>query len=143
MKFRVSFRNMKASDFLKTYATKKIDERIRKFVTKPIDAHIVFEVDGSSKIATCQLHGGDGFNIHVEHQGEDMPSCVDFMVDKLSVQLKRQKDKLKSHKGKLKLGEVVSAEMAAASVDEEAEPSIDAEEVIRFEKARRLRALAS
>jgi putative sigma-54 modulation protein len=89
---------MKTSQALTDYTEEKVIQRIEKFSTKPIDAHITFSVEGYNQIAHCSVKGGDGFNFEVESTCKDMYGSVDLLVDKLAVQLKKQKDKLKNHK---------------------------------------------
>lgn len=131
MQVQFSFKKMESSDALSTYAKEKIIERINKFVTKPIDAHVTFSMDGPAHIAHCTLAGGDNFNVEVQHSGDDMYSSIDMMVDKLSSQLKKQKEKLKDHRSKVGLSEV-SKVMAPGG-----EPPVDASDIIKLEKARR------
>ena len=98
MQCRFSFKHMNTSQALIDYTEAKVVQRIEKFSTKPIDAHITFSVEGYTQSAHCSVKGGDGFNFEVESACKDMYGSVDLLVDKLAVQLKKQKDKLKNHK---------------------------------------------
>lgn len=99
MQFQFSFKRMETSTALKNYTEEKLKTQIRKFVTKPIEAHVTFSVDRHHNIAQCSLKAGDGFKIEVQHSCGDMYGSVDRMLDKLFTQLKRKKDRLKGHKG--------------------------------------------
>ena len=98
MQVRFSFKQVPSSDRLKSYAEQKVRKMIEKFVTKPIEAHITFSTDRHLQNAHCAVSGGDGFNIQAEASCEDVFGSVDNLMDKLSVQLKRQKEKIKDHK---------------------------------------------
>lgn len=131
MQVQFAFKHMRSSEASKEYAEKKVVEKIEKFVTKPIDILITFSKEGLLCTVHCSLKGGDGFNIQVEQSNEDMRSAVDLMVDRLASQLKRHKEKLKDHKG----GK--SHLYAVPDVVDEFDRPIDADEVIKFEQARR------
>lgn len=98
MQVRFSFKQVPSSDRLRTYAEQKVRKMIEKFVTKPIEAHITFSTDRHLQNAHCAVSGGDGFNIQAEASCEDVYGSVDNLMDKLQVQLKRQKEKIKDHK---------------------------------------------
>lgn len=141
MQFRFAFKHMDTSPALTRYAEEKITERVNKFVTKPIEVHVIFTVDNLNHTARCTLSGGDGFNLEVEHACGDMYGSIDHMMDKLTSQLKRHKEKLKGHKSKrqLRLLDPMDKKYAFSSQPEfdiESEP-VDAEDIIKFERARR------
>ncbi|MEY4630400.1 MAG: hypothetical protein RIQ81_520 [Pseudomonadota bacterium] len=141
MQFRFAFKHMETSPALTRYAEEKILDRVQKFVTKPIEAHVTFTVEHLSHSAHCSLHGGDGFNLEVQHVCGDMYGSIDHMVDKLATQLKRHKEKLKGHKSKrqLRLLDPMDKNYAFSSKTEfdiDSEP-VDAEDILKFEMARR------
>lgn len=138
MQFRFSFKRMESSDALEQLAKQKIEGKITRFVTKPIEAHVVFEVEGPQHRVHCTVAGGDGFNIDVEATSDDMYTSVDLMADKLVTQMKRQKEKLKSHKGNSNvrnISEQVGRGKAKANDGE----YIDAEDILKYEEAMRKR----
>ncbi len=98
MQFQFSFKHMTTSEALRDYAEKKVSEKISKYVTKPIEAHVTFEVEHQNHIAHCNIVGGDGFNVVAEHSCSDMYGSVDHMLDKLEIQLKKHKEKIKDHR---------------------------------------------
>jgi ribosomal subunit interface protein len=131
MQFQFSFKKMESSDALTDYTKEKVLERVSKYVSKPIEAHVTFSVDGRANKAHCSVVGGDNFNVEVEHAGEDMYASVDMMIDKLASQLKRAKEKLKEHRSRVGLSEVGKA-MAPGG-----EPPVDAADVLKYEQARK------
>ncbi len=141
MHFRFAFKHMDTSPALTRYAEEKIAERVNKFVSKPVEAHVTFTVDNLNHAVRCTLTGGDGFNLEVEHACGDMYGSIDHMMDKLTSQLKRHKEKLKGHKSKrqLRLLDPMDknyAFTAPLDFDIESEP-VDAEDILKFEMARR------
>lgn len=137
MQFRYTFRKMKSSPVVSEYASKKLLDKISKFTTKPTDVHVTFEVRNKNRTVSCHVHGGDGFTLQVDHSAPDMLSAVDQVVDKLEIQLKRTKEKLKNHKFKTKLN---GLELVAPPQEKSSDPyddSIDAGDVIKFERVRK------
>lgn len=112
MQVRFSFKQIPSSDDLKSYTEQKVLKIIDKFVTKPIEAHITFSVDRHLQNAHCSIIGGDGFNMQVEVSCEDIYGSVDKMIDKLRVQLTRQKEKIKDHKSRKGIKEIILSKAA-------------------------------
>ncbi len=133
MQFQFSFKHMDVSPALQNYAEEKIRERIQKFVTKPVEAHVVFSVMKHTQTAHLKFRGGDGFDVEVEESSADMYASVDILADKLVVQLKKQKEKLKDHK-QAKLNDVLQV---LDGTEAEKANAVDAAEILKFEAARK------
>lgn len=141
MQFRFTFKHMDTSPALTKYAEEKIADQIKKFVTKPIEAHLTFSVENLKHRAHCTVSGGDGFNLEADHVCSDMYGSIDHMIDKLAAQLRRQKEKIKGHKPRrqLRLLDPLDrnyAFKAKEDFDIDNEP-VDAEDILKFEMARR------
>ena len=132
MECRFSFKHMKSSDSLIEYAEPKIRLKIEKLVSKPIEAHITFSVDGHTHLAHCNVVGGEGLHCQVEASSPDMYASLDLMLDKLEGQLKKQKEKLKNHKHQHNVKDLPIKE---TEDDWEAVP-VDAADLLKYEKAK-------
>lgn len=132
MRFQFSFKHMETSDALKAYAENKLRLEIQKFSTKPVECHLTFSVDRFNHCAHLSFNGGDGFSFQVEHTCTDMYGSVDHMVDKLETQLRKQKEKLKSHKGGKSRRDIVY--LSERGIDN---AEIDAGDILKYEAARR------
>ena len=140
MQFQFSFKHMETSTSLQKYAEDKIKNQIEKFVTKPIEAHVTFSVDNHRHIAHCSLKSGDGFSIEVEHTCEDMYGSVDKLLDKLTAQLKKKKEKLKGHYTKTQRTQKHIENQYKSTQNEHIDydnVEIDAEDIIKYEQARK------
>jgi putative sigma-54 modulation protein len=133
MHYRFAFKHMSASEALQEYARTKIETEISKFSTKPIEAHVTFSVDKRVHHVIATVFGGDGFSFAVEHACDDMYGSVDHMIDKLTSQLKKHKDKLKDHKFPKKREYFASV----PSDSEYANAEVDASDIVKFESVRR------
>ncbi|MBC7661137.1 MAG: ribosome-associated translation inhibitor RaiA [Chitinophagaceae bacterium] len=133
MLFRFAFKHMKSSEALQEYAKNKINTEVLKFSTKPIEAYVTFSVDKHNHQVTCAISGGDGFSFNVEHVCDDMYGSIDHLIDKLSSQLKKHKDKLKDHKFPK------NREMFASTETdyEYANVEVDASDILKFENSLR------
>jgi len=137
MRFQFSFKHMETSQALQTYAESKILEKIKMFATKPVDAHITFEVSKRDHKMHCHFNGGDGFATEVESTTDDMYKSVDMLIDKLETKLKRQKEKIKDHKGHFNLRHINEK---GGRWSETKEDAIDASDILKYEEARKRRA---
>jgi ribosomal subunit interface protein len=127
---------MKPLEILKEYSEKKILQKIGRYVTKPRDAHITFFQEGHLYTVHCKLQGGDGFSCQVESKSEDKFSAIDQLVGKLEVQIKRHKEKIKSHRDQ-KTGQKFSRSQNQNQKPNNCdEVPIEAEDLIKYEKAR-------
>ncbi|HTM21881.1 MAG TPA: ribosome-associated translation inhibitor RaiA [Kofleriaceae bacterium] len=99
MQFSVTFRHMDATEALKSYAKEKLS-RIWKYLPDPIAAHVTMSTERHLHRAdvTVQLH--NGIRVAGHESTEDMYSAIDLVMDKIERQVKRYKDKLRTHKGK-------------------------------------------
>lgn len=132
MQLLFTFKQMETSEALKDLTRSKIFEKIERYSTKPIEAHITFSVERHEHFVQCTVKGGDGFSFTVEGESLDMYSSVDLMVLKLEAKLRKQKERLKNHKFKNNL-----RHLKPKKENESWDSSpIDAEDIIKYEQAR-------
>ena len=99
MQMSVTFRHMDATEALKDYAHEKLD-RIRKYFPDPIKAHIVLSAErGYAHQADVVITLHNGIVIAGEETTEDMYSSIDLVMAKIERQVRRYKEKIRSHKG--------------------------------------------
>jgi putative sigma-54 modulation protein len=92
----ITFRNTEATEALKNYASEKIKHCLGKFVHHDTDAHVVLKVEKNRQIAevSCRTDGAD-FN--AKEESGDLYSSIDTLVNSLTQQLRKHKDKLTKH----------------------------------------------
>ena len=106
-------------------------------MTKTVSSRVAFEVERNLQHVHLTVQGGDGFNMEVNASCPDMYGSIDLLVDKLTVQLKRRKEKLKDHKNK----PVSSLRSLPIRDDWDSDSApIEAEDLIKLEHARKKRA---
>ena len=123
MQMSVTFRHMDATDALKAYAHEKVD-RIRKYFPDPIKAHVVLECDrGYNHHADVVITLHNGIVIAGEETTEDMYSSIDLVMAKIERQVRRYKEKIRSHKGGHSIhGQREFVHRVVTLADEEKEP---------------------
>ena len=95
MKTSITFKKIEPSDALKLYIQKKID-RFEKMLDKPAEAHIVLSVEKIRYIAEISLVC-DKLKIHAKEESETMYSSIDTLMDKVKIQITKNKEKLRRH----------------------------------------------
>lgn len=96
MEITVTFRHMDPVESLRVYAQEKLS-KIRKFLDTPLEAHVVLEVEKFRHIADVTLNI-DGTTIKGVEETEDMYSAIDQVMDKIEIQVKRHRSKIRERR---------------------------------------------
>ena len=97
MQVMVTFRHVDPSDGLRQYAEEKV-QRVRKFLRRPIEAHVILSVEKQRHIAEVQVTA-NRLNINAAEQTGDLYSAIDLAMSKVERQVKKQVAKYKERKG--------------------------------------------
>lgn len=97
MKFSVTFRRMDATDAIKQYAEEKV-KKIKRYFPDPISAHVVLGMERYQHRADINISLSNGLVLKGSESSEDMYSSIDLAVGKIERQVRRYKDKIRSHK---------------------------------------------
>lgn len=92
----ITFKNTEATDALKKYGADKIETCLRKFVHHDTEAHLVLKVEKKRQIAEVDLNA-DGSSFTASEVSDNMYKSIDGLVDTLSRQLRKHKEKLTRH----------------------------------------------
>jgi putative sigma-54 modulation protein len=103
MDITVTFRHMEPTESLKTYAEEKVS-KIKKYLDFPVEAHIVLTVEKFRHVADVTL-SLNGTMVKGVEETEDMYSAIDQVMDKIEIQVKRLRSKVRSRRGDGKIGE--------------------------------------
>src|SRR3954465_10090082 len=98
MQMNITFRHLEPIDSLKNYAQDKV-ERANKYLDRAGEAHIVLSMERHLHHANTTTTSG-AFVLRGREKSEDMYASIDLAMDKIERQLRRYKDKLKTHHGK-------------------------------------------
>lgn len=96
MDITVTFRHVESTESLKEYAEEKLS-KMEKYFDYPIEAHVVLAVEKFRRIADVNLNV-NGTVIKAEEETEDMYSSIDQVMDKIEIQVKRHRDKIRKRR---------------------------------------------
>ena len=97
MQISVTFRHVDPTPALKAYAEEKLT-RVRKYLRRPIDAHVILSVAKERHVAEITLKA-DHVTMFAEEETHDLYSAIDLALDKLEHQAQKLKAKRRHHKG--------------------------------------------
>lgn len=97
MQTSVTFKNLDPSDHLKSYVSDKLN-RFDKFLDNPAEASVVLSVEKFRHIAEIKITG-DRLQINGKEETNDMYSAIDMVLDKLEIQIKKNKQKVRERRG--------------------------------------------
>lgn len=97
MQVTTTFRQMEQSDAIKSYAEEKL-ERVLKYIDEPVSAQVYFAVEKKIRHIVEIVISAKGVNTKASEATNDMYAAVDAVIDKIERQLKRYKEKIKTHK---------------------------------------------
>ena len=97
MQITTTFRHMDQSEPLKLYAEEKLD-RVKKYIDEPITVQVYFSVEKKIRHIVEIVITAKGISAKASEATNDMYAAVDAVIDKIERQLKRYKEKIKTHK---------------------------------------------
>jgi putative sigma-54 modulation protein len=99
MNIAITFRQMEATDSVKTYATDKV-ARLQKFLRRPMKSQVTLSCrdSGRNHCAEVDVHAGDN-HFHAHEQSEDMYATIDKVIDKLERQITTHNETATKKKG--------------------------------------------
>jgi putative sigma-54 modulation protein len=98
MHIAVTFRHVHPTPALRTYAEEKLERMIKKYLRRPVDAHVILEVAKERHVAEITLQA-DHVTLFAKEETHDLYSAIDLAIDKLEHQAQKRKAKRKDHKG--------------------------------------------
>ncbi|MGD2270684.1 MAG: ribosome-associated translation inhibitor RaiA [Desulfobacterales bacterium] len=96
MQTSVTFKNLDPSEHLKSYVMEKLD-RFDRLLDNPAEANVVLSVEKFRHIAEINIIG-DRLNINGKEEINDMYSAIDMVLDKLEIQIKKSKQKIRERR---------------------------------------------
>jgi putative sigma-54 modulation protein len=97
MQVNITFRNMFATDALRTHVQDKLSRVVDKYLDQVTEAHVTLSLERYLHQADVNLHAGH-FHVRGKEKSEDMYASIDMAIDRIERQLKKHKDRLKSHR---------------------------------------------
>jgi putative sigma-54 modulation protein len=98
MQITVTFRHVDPTPALRSYAEDKVTRVVRKYLRRPIDAHVILGVSKERHVAEITLQA-DHVSMFAKETTHDLYSAIDLAVEKLEHQAQKRKARRKEHKG--------------------------------------------
>ncbi len=96
VRINITFRNTESTDAIKTYASDKLITCLKKYVHHDTEAHLVLKVEKNRQIAEITFHT-DGADFVAKEETLDLYSSIDTLVNSVTHQLRKHKDKITKH----------------------------------------------
>jgi putative sigma-54 modulation protein len=96
MNVNVTFRHLEPSDSLKAFAREKV-ERVKKYLDQASEASVVLSIEKHVHYAEVLVHSGPFF-LRGKDKSDDMYASIGLAMDKVEKQIKRYKERLRTHK---------------------------------------------
>lgn len=96
MQISITGRHVDLSDSLRAHVEKRL-EGLQRYFDGVIRAHVVFCVEKSRHVAEITIQANN-VTLHAEDETADLYASIDGAADKIEKQLKRHKDRLRSHR---------------------------------------------
>lgn len=115
MRTRVTCRHCELGPELKEHVDSKI-EGLSHYFDRVDEAHVVFTTEGHRCIADITVHASRAV-ISSEQTADDLRSAFDRSIEKVERQVRRYKERIRSHKGVEKTADVAMASAGASMED--------------------------
>jgi putative sigma-54 modulation protein len=96
MQVNITFRHLEPTEALKSHAREKV-EHVQRYIDRPSGAHVVLYVENLQHHADITMKAGS-FLVRGQAKSPDMYASIDQAAEKIERQLKKHKDRIKSHK---------------------------------------------
>jgi len=95
MQLNITGQHVEITEALREFVTSKFG-KLEQYFDHINQVYIVLKVQKVTQIAEATLHVNGG-ELHAAAEEKDMYAAIDGLIDKLSRQLNKHKDKLKQH----------------------------------------------
>jgi putative sigma-54 modulation protein len=101
MPIEVTARHMHASQATQDYARQKAQELVDEF-TRVEHIHVILDRQKRQHTAEFVIQAKNHIRVEAEESADDLLVAVDQAVEKVAKQLRRLRDKVQDHRGKLR-----------------------------------------
>lgn len=120
MKCSVTFRHMKPSDAVRRYAEERVD-KITRLIDREVEAQVILSLESHLQVAHIELVTDGSIHIRGIDKSSDMYASIDAAVDRILRQVKRYRDKIRSHRPEGSPGRELPYRVLAVEASEESE----------------------
>jgi len=92
LNIQITFRHTESTEALKSYATEKVTHCLEKYLQHATEVKIILGVEKQIHSAEVKVVSKN-YDLKASAETEDLYSAIDAMIDNLSAQLRKQKEK--------------------------------------------------
>ncbi len=96
MQVSVTFRQLEPSEALKSYVIDRL-KKFKRYLEGPLEAHVVLGLEKFRHLADITINS-NGHMIKGREENADMYAAIDLVMDKIDMQLRKHRDKLREVK---------------------------------------------
>lgn len=96
MQISVTFRQLEPSEALKSYVSDRL-KKFKRYLEGPLEAHVVLGLEKFRNLADITIYS-NGRVIKGREENSDMYAAIDLVMDKLDMQLKKHRDRIREVK---------------------------------------------
>lgn len=96
MQISVTFRQLEPSEALKSYVTDRM-KKFKRYLEGPFEAHVVLGLEKFRHLADITINS-NGRMIKGREENADMYAAIDLVMDKIDMQLRKHRSKLREVK---------------------------------------------
>ncbi len=97
MQISVTFRQLEPSEALKNYVTDRL-KKVKRYLDGPLEAHVVLGLEKFRHLADVTINS-NGRIVKGREENTDMYAAIDLVMDKIDMQLRKHREKLREVKG--------------------------------------------
>jgi putative sigma-54 modulation protein len=122
MQINVTFRHVNPTPALRSHAEEKLEKMVKKYLRRPVDAHVILSVAKERHAAEITLQA-DHVTMFAKEETTDLYAAIDLAVGKLEHQAQKLRARRKEHKGPSG-ARTLAAEEASDGADEPPRPRV-------------------
>jgi putative sigma-54 modulation protein len=96
MQVSVTFRQLEPSEALKAYVTDRL-KKFKRYLDGPLEAHVVLGLEKFRHLADITINS-NGHVVKGREENADMYAAIDLVIDKIDMQLRKHRGKLREVK---------------------------------------------
>ena len=96
MQISVTFRQLEPSEALKSYVTERL-KKVKRYLEGPLEAHVVLGLEKFRNLADVTINS-NGRIIKGREENTDMYAAIDLVMDKIDMQLRKLRERLREVK---------------------------------------------
>jgi putative sigma-54 modulation protein len=97
MQVSVTFRQLEPSEALRSYVIDRL-KKFKRYLDGPLEAHVVLGLEKFRHLADVTINS-NGHMVKGREENADMYAAIDLVMDKIDMQLRKYREKLRDVKG--------------------------------------------